>query len=73
MQKNIGLLLSIIVFHVCGQLISTPFYFNSQSSDKFVKKLVLDFMTHTFNKYNKHKYYKAHKYYIMIIEKRLMR
>tara|TARA_B110000977_G_scaffold152114_1_gene193105 strand:- start:1345 stop:2352 length:1008 start_codon:yes stop_codon:yes gene_type:complete len=56
MKKNIGLLLSIIITHVCGQLVSTPLYFNSRASNIFIKKLLLDFMTHSFNKYIDHKF-----------------
>lgn len=57
MKKNIGLLLSIIITHICGQLISMPLYFNSEKSDIFVKKLVLDFVTHSFNNFIDHKFY----------------
>lgn len=56
MNKNIGLLLIIIIFIIFGQMISTPLYFNKNLSNKIIKKMLFDFNTFSFNNIIKHKF-----------------
>lgn len=56
MNKNLGLILIIIILLIQGQIISTPLYFNKKLSNNIIKNLLFDFNTFTFNKMINHRF-----------------